>query len=208
MMSISCRRKSQCLATYSHIVLPSNGPKLWPVTNTEHINPQVMRRSAERPKKLRNKSNDELVRNGGAASNGGVLPRQFKTIKCMKCNKFGHNSRTCKGKSDADMQLPKGVNKQKKTKGKGRSSAKAKEGPSGGTSSGPIVHVAAPNGQTVQFACPTRPQVNDVGPPVKVASVRQKRLLVDVIFRFIVLSCQCMLHKHMMFFARIMVLYS
>jgi len=89
MVSIYCCRKSQSLATYSHIVLPSNGPKLWPVTNTEHINPPAMRRSAGRPKKLRKKSNDEPpVRSGDAASNGGVLPRQLKTVKCMKYNKY------------------------------------------------------------------------------------------------------------------------
>jgi len=92
-------------------VLPSNGPKLWPVTNTEHINPPAMRRSAGRPKKLMKKSNDELVRNENAAGHGGVLPRQLKTVKCMKCNKYGHNSRTCKGKSAADRQLSKGANK-------------------------------------------------------------------------------------------------
>jgi len=127
MVSIYCCRKSQCLATYSHIVLPSNGPKLWPVTNTEHINPPAMRWSTRRHKKLRKKSNDEpLVRSGDAAGNFGVLPRQLKTVKCMKCNKYGHNSMTCKGKSAADSQLPKGANKQKKTKGKGRSSGKAK----------------------------------------------------------------------------------
>ena len=88
MASISCCRKSQCLVTYSHIVLPSNGRKLWPDTNTEHINPPAMRRSAGRPKKLRKKSNDEPVRNGNAAGNGGVLPRQLKTVKCMKYNKY------------------------------------------------------------------------------------------------------------------------
>ena len=61
---------------------PSNGPKLWPVTYTEYINPPVMRKVAGRPKKLRNKSNDKLVRNGGVVgnrgvvANGGVLPRQ------------------------------------------------------------------------------------------------------------------------------------
>lgn len=78
-------------------MLPSNGPKLWPVTNTEHINPLAKRRSAGRPKKLRKKANDETVRSGDATGNGGVLPRQLKTVKCMKCNKYGHNSRTCKG---------------------------------------------------------------------------------------------------------------
>jgi len=143
-------------------VLPSNRPKLWPVTNTEHINPPGMRRAAGRPKKLRKKANDESVRSGDAAGNGGVLPRQLKTVKCMKCNKYGHNSRTCKGKNAADRQLPKGANKQKKTKGKGRSS-------------GPTVQAAGLTGPSVQAAGPTGPQVNDAGPSVKVDGVRQKR---------------------------------
>ncbi|XP_058739749.1 uncharacterized protein LOC131611940 [Vicia villosa] len=46
-------RKTQCLATNSHIVLPSNGPRLWPVTNTEYINPPLMRRAPGRPKKAK-----------------------------------------------------------------------------------------------------------------------------------------------------------
>ncbi|XP_058786712.1 uncharacterized protein LOC131661258 [Vicia villosa] len=104
-------RKSQCLATYAHIVLPSNGPRLWPVTNTEHIHPPVMRQAPGRPKKLRNKSNDE-------PKNSGVLPRQLKTVKCTHYGKYGHNSRTCKGKSAADRQIPKGGNKQPNKKQK------------------------------------------------------------------------------------------
>src|SRR3954462_7637228 len=110
--------KIQCLATNSHIVLPSNGPRLWPVTNTEYINPPHMRRAPGRPKKLRNKSNDEQRK-------PGVLPRQLKTVKYKKCHKYGHNTRTCKGKSATDRKIPKGENKQKTT-GKASSSGQHK----------------------------------------------------------------------------------
>lgn len=143
-------------------MLPLTGPKLWQVTNVEYISPPVMRRALRRPKKLRNKSNDEPI-------NHGVLPRQFKTVKYMKCKKFGHNSKTFKCKSAVDRKIPKDGNKQKKTKRKvtGVRQKMAKVGISGPSvqftgPSGPCVHGVGPNGQ----------HVNATGPYVKVSSVR------------------------------------
>ncbi|XP_073225566.1 uncharacterized protein [Cicer arietinum] len=71
------------------IIMPSNG---------DPINPPIMRRAPGRPKKNRNKSNDE-----SKCSN--KLPRQFATVKCKNCGKLGHNMRTCKGR-----EIPKGGN--------------------------------------------------------------------------------------------------
>src|ERR1051325_862897 len=105
-------RKSSFMATYSYIVLPFNGPRLWPVSNGEMINPPIMRRAPDRPKKKRNRANDE-------PTSSKVLPRLLTTVKCKKCGTLGHNSRTCKGKTAADRKLPKGSNKarkQRKTK--------------------------------------------------------------------------------------------
>ncbi|XP_058783420.1 uncharacterized protein LOC131658103 [Vicia villosa] len=101
--------KTSFMATYSYIVLPSNGPRLWPTAEGEPINPPVMRRAPGRPKKKRNKANDEPI-------SSNVLPRNLTTVKCKSCGNFGHNSRTCKGKTAADRQLPKGSNKTKKQK--------------------------------------------------------------------------------------------
>jgi hypothetical protein len=81
---------------------------MWPATDTEAINPPLMRRAPGRPKKKRNRSNDE-------PKDSRVLPRHLSTVQCKKCLKFGHNIRSCKGKTAADREIPKGGNKQKKT---------------------------------------------------------------------------------------------
>jgi hypothetical protein len=81
---------------------------MWPATDTEAINPPLMRRAPGRPKKKRNRSNDE-------PKDSRVLPRHLSTVQCTKCLKFGHNIRSCKGKTAADKEIPKGRNKQKKT---------------------------------------------------------------------------------------------
>lgn len=94
------------MITYSYIVLPSNDPRLWPKAQGEPINPPIMRRAPSRPIKKRNKANDE-------PRSTNVLPRNLTTAKCKRCENFGHNSRTCKGKTIADQNLPKGSNKEK-----------------------------------------------------------------------------------------------
>ncbi|XP_058741784.1 uncharacterized protein LOC131614177 [Vicia villosa] len=105
-------RRSTVMATYSHIIIPTNGPQLWPTNVTQPINPPVMRRSIGRPKKNRNKSNDE-------SRNRNILPRSHQTVKCKKCGSFGHNKRTCKGKRVAERAIPKGGNKKTKNGNKG-----------------------------------------------------------------------------------------
>ncbi|CAK8539441.1 unnamed protein product [Lathyrus sativus] len=98
------------LATYSRIIMPTNGPQLWPVNVANPISPPVMRRSIGRPKKNRNKANDEpRIRN--------TLPRTLQTVKCKKCGSFGHNKRMCKGKRAVERAIPKGDNKKSKKKG-------------------------------------------------------------------------------------------
>ncbi|XP_058752673.1 uncharacterized protein LOC131625861 [Vicia villosa] len=102
-------RRSTVLATYSHIILPTNGPQLWPISGDTAINPPVMRRAIGRPKKNRNKANDE-------PRSTNTLPRTLQTVKCKKCGNMGHNKRTCKGKRAADRSIPKGGNKKAKKK--------------------------------------------------------------------------------------------
>ncbi|XP_058754872.1 uncharacterized protein LOC131628023 [Vicia villosa] len=101
--------RSIVLATYSHIILPTNGPQLWPISGDTAINPPVMRRAIGRPKKNRNKANDE-------PRSTNTLPRTLQTVKCKKCGNMGHNKRTCKGKRAADRSIPKGGNKKAKKK--------------------------------------------------------------------------------------------
>nr|XP_027193470.1 uncharacterized protein LOC113788095 [Cicer arietinum] len=102
-------RKTNFLTCYSYIIMPSNGPKLWHASNGDPINPPIMRRAPGRPKKKRNKSNDE-------SKGSNKLPRQFATVKCKNCGKLGHNTRTCKGKSATDREIPKGGNNINRTK--------------------------------------------------------------------------------------------
>jgi hypothetical protein len=80
-----------------------------------------MRRAPGRPKKKRNKSNDE-------PRNGNVLPRVLNTLTCKKCKKLGRNTSTCKGKSAADREIPKGRNNMQKNKK--AKTWNSKEGPS------------------------------------------------------------------------------
>ncbi|PNX99504.1 hypothetical protein L195_g022770 [Trifolium pratense] len=99
-------RKSTTLATYSHIILPTNGPQLWPLLESDPINPPYMRRAIGRPKKNRNKRNDE-------PRNPNIVPRSLPTVECKQCKTLGHNKRSCKGKSAAERVIPKGGNKEK-----------------------------------------------------------------------------------------------
>ncbi|XP_058733419.1 uncharacterized protein LOC131605035 [Vicia villosa] len=102
---------STVLATYSHIILPTNGPQLWPNDGNLSINPPVMRRAIGRPKKNRNKANDE-------PRSTNTLPRLLQTVKCKKCGNMGHNKRTFKGKRAAERSIPKGGNKKAKKNAK------------------------------------------------------------------------------------------
>lgn len=114
-------RKSNFQKTYSHIIYPTNDPKLWSVYGALMVNPPVMRRAIGRPKKTRNTTNDK-------SRNSHVLPRKLSTITCHKCGSMGHNMVTCKGKRAAYRTMPKGGNKIKKektTKGKNKKSTSA-----------------------------------------------------------------------------------
>lgn len=68
------------------------------------INPLAMRKAISRPKKMRNKVNDEI-------RNPYMLPIKLTIIICHKCEAIRHNKRSCKGKRAADRAIPKGGNK-------------------------------------------------------------------------------------------------
>lgn len=78
--------------------MPSNGPKLWPEVNLPPILPPPVRRAPGRPKKLRRKDNDEPK---STTSKKGK--RNQETMRCTRCKELGHNMRTCKGKTAADI---------------------------------------------------------------------------------------------------------
>src|ERR1044072_1532220 len=97
-------RKSTFLQTYSYLIQPNNGPKLWPEDPSPPSNPPFGRRAPRRPKKARRKTNDE-------PSNPTKLRKHNSTVKCKRCSEQGHNKRTCKGKALADREIPVGGNK-------------------------------------------------------------------------------------------------
>ena len=92
------------LTTYSFIVYPCNGPNLWPLLQTPVMLPPVIRRAPGRPKKVRNKKNDESTKRSN-------LAKQPRSVVCKNCRTIGHNRRTCKGKTVANRTIPKGGNK-------------------------------------------------------------------------------------------------
>ncbi|CAK8544972.1 unnamed protein product [Lathyrus sativus] len=100
-------RKSFFNNSYSHIIYPTNGPQLWPLLEGQvPIKPPVLRRAIDRPKKLRNKVNDE-------PRIPHVLPRKLTTVSCHKCGTMRHNKRSCKGKMATERVILKGGNKKK-----------------------------------------------------------------------------------------------
>lgn len=118
-------RKATFQDTYSNIIYPANGPQLWSLDGQLAVNPPLMRITIGYPKKLRRKTNDEPI-------NPHVLPRNFVTATCHKCEALGHNMRSYKGKRAADRAIPKGENKAKKenptnTKKKTQTKTKAKK---------------------------------------------------------------------------------
>ncbi|XP_057415441.1 uncharacterized protein LOC130710255 [Lotus japonicus] len=91
------------LNTYSHIILPNNGPKLWPDVEAPPLNPPYVRRAPGRPKKQRNKRNDE-------PRNPTRMRRISSTVRCRRCGEPGHNKRTCRGKTAVNITIPVGGN--------------------------------------------------------------------------------------------------
>lgn len=86
---VSVCRKTTFMKTYAHIVFPTNDPQLCPLNEKLAVNPPLMRREIGRPKKLRNKTNDE-------PRNAHVLQRKLATVTCHMCGTMGHNKQSCK----------------------------------------------------------------------------------------------------------------
>ena len=88
--------KEMYLRSYKHIIYPTNGPKMWPKAKGHPIQPPNIRRQPGRPKKLRKKDQDKTPQDPTR------LQRHHSTYKCTRCHKFGHNERSCKGKTRVD----------------------------------------------------------------------------------------------------------
>ncbi|KAK9048149.1 hypothetical protein SSX86_032888 [Deinandra increscens subsp. villosa] len=86
---------------YKNTIEPMNGrnmrePSSCPIALT----PPKHHIQVGRPKKKRKKSADEL---SGPIAKDGKLSRKGSTTTCSKCNKKGHNSRSCKGQASSQQ---------------------------------------------------------------------------------------------------------
>jgi hypothetical protein len=83
-----CNLKETYLDVYSEIIHPMPGQDEW--IKSGHLPPQPphVLRPPGRPKKLRRRDPDE-------PRNPHKVSRMNRQIKCGKCNKVGHNSRSC-----------------------------------------------------------------------------------------------------------------
>nr|GFC69580.1 hypothetical protein [Tanacetum cinerariifolium] len=94
---------SYWLATWEEMyrfkINPCNGPDLWPPLDSSiTYTPPEYHKPAGRPSKKKKKSAAELF--DGLVKNV-KLSRFGQTVTCCKCDKKGHNSRTCKGQRGA-----------------------------------------------------------------------------------------------------------
>ncbi|CAN0893143.1 hypothetical protein LINGRAHAP2_LOCUS17978 [Linum grandiflorum] len=96
--------------TYSNVMEPMDGPKLWPSSNYEDVLPPAFRAMPGRPKKKRILSveekedtskkkkrriytSDELLAQD--KNDSSKLGRVGRIMSCKTCGKEGHNKRTC-----------------------------------------------------------------------------------------------------------------
>ncbi|XP_059663614.1 uncharacterized protein LOC132309316 [Cornus florida] len=77
------------LKAYVDLIHPIPMRRLLNSEPTDPLEPPTYRKPTGRPKKARNKKNDE-------ASTSTKLTRSMEALKCSKCNEYGHNTRTCK----------------------------------------------------------------------------------------------------------------
>ena len=94
------------METYSYLIKPSNGLKLWEEDLFQPLNPPFMRRAVGRPKTARSKVNDEPK-----DPNRMRLRKHNKQIRCKRCGELGHNKRTCIGNTAAGRAIHVGGNK-------------------------------------------------------------------------------------------------
>ncbi|KAJ1421082.1 hypothetical protein SESBI_13953 [Sesbania bispinosa] len=83
-------------ACYAHIVNPINGENMWPTLNMK-IAPPTFRAKPGRPKKLRRREADDPPPQN-------KFKRSHTSLRCGKCNSYGHNKRTCKNQSASTTQ--------------------------------------------------------------------------------------------------------
>ncbi|KAH7840068.1 hypothetical protein Vadar_012288 [Vaccinium darrowii] len=95
---------------YAPLIYPTNGSNLWEATGHPPLLPPALRRPTGRLKKLRRREPDEPKK-------GAKLRRSGTNVVCKRCERTGHNKRTCNGLVGGNKNLS------------GESSSQQRQGP-------------------------------------------------------------------------------
>lgn len=97
-----CYSKEMYEKTYAHALEPIiNGELFWPKTQCEEIRDPIPRRMTGRPKKKRNREQNE-PRSGSQTKT--KVSRKGGRITCSLCNQVGHNKKYCPRVSSSGAQ--------------------------------------------------------------------------------------------------------
>lgn len=100
-----CYSKEAYMKTYQHTIKGINGQSMWEKIDAPELLPPDFVSQAGRPRKERNKKNDEHRRQAG-----GKLGKENIIMTCTKCGNTGHNRRTCNGRGGATTSAQPNVN--------------------------------------------------------------------------------------------------
>ncbi|XP_031095038.1 uncharacterized protein LOC115999322 [Ipomoea triloba] len=95
-----CYSKEMYEMTYSHALEPINGELFWPRTDLEEIGAPIPRRMTGRPKKRRNREENE------PRHSKTKMSRKGGSISCSMCKESGHNKRYCPRKTTEARNVP------------------------------------------------------------------------------------------------------
>lgn len=100
--------KETFMLSYESIINPIPDDSQWVHVELDAITAPPLRRPPGRPKKARRKASDE-------PKNAHLVRRTHQSLRCSKCQQYGHDTRTCKG-------APVAPKKRSAVSGRGQSS--------------------------------------------------------------------------------------